>query len=140
MIVDSFRQTWPIDFYKTTWFHGFRDFANLEATIIIEMISSEHFAALLEFCEDITTVPKLTSRIKFRDTYKLPELQKALGAIRQIRRETVKHFNNHPTSEYLVPLGLFAISYLKYDGISEATAKKALLLAMKCAEGLKKLF
>lgn len=90
ILIDDERRVWLIDFYKTGWGPAFRDFAQMEAAVRLEMVETIHMPALAEFELACMAPMRLDEPIAFINRFNCADLEKAAHTTLFIRQLAMK--------------------------------------------------
>jgi DNA-binding NarL/FixJ family response regulator len=124
IFVDRRRYAWLIDFYKTGLGPALRDVADLESSIKFQLVKTNKLGALCEFESAILAPTSFAEPISFSNPLRLPELDRALSAVRELRAQAYRIAEAEDMAEYYASLLFFAAKMITWHGISSLETKR----------------
>jgi CheY-like chemotaxis protein len=116
ILVDDEHRVWLIDFFKTGWGPGLRDFAQLEAAVRVAMVATDHLAALAEFEMACMQPLRLDEPVMFDNRFGHPDLHKALQVTVHIRRLANRITEVSDMREYYVCMLYHTLRLVTWQG------------------------
>jgi DNA-binding NarL/FixJ family response regulator len=124
VFIDELLNAWLIDFFKTGEGPALRDVVDLESSIKFQLLQTNNLAALIEF-ESATLAPTtLGEEIRFKNTFNLQQLDRALTAIQELRSIAYDIAEDDDIQEYYASLLFFAAKMITWRGISSLETKR----------------
>jgi hypothetical protein len=124
LFVDEVGCTWLIDFYRTGWGPALRDAAELESAIKFELIHSKNLPALLAFERAVATPVTFLEELALPSRASGWEFQRALAAIRAVRKAACEIAETECMDEYYALLLFYALKMMTWKGISSVDRRR----------------
>jgi DNA-binding response OmpR family regulator len=124
LFVDEVGCSWLIDFYRTEWGPALRDAAELESAIKFELIHSKNLPALLAFERAVATPVTFLEELALPSRASGWEFQRALAAIRAVRKAACEIAETECMDEYYALLLFYALKMMTWKGISSVDRRR----------------
>lgn len=118
ILVDEDDNTWLIDFYRTKRGPALRDAAELESAIKFELIHSKHLPMLLAFERTLLEPSLYREEVSLAANKFGREFQRALTAIKMVRKAARKIAQTKRMDEYYALLLFYALKMMTWNGVS----------------------